>query len=130
MKVIQEIILKAIREVTIFAKEDEEEFLKTVYKLSDKKQKETLKNNKEKLKIATARNEELNILITKLYEDYALKKITEKHFDRLFKKYDEEQSDTENKMKIHKKEIDDYIQSKTDTGKFLRMIKKYTDFET
>lgn len=130
MKVIQEIILKVIREVTIFAKEDEEEFLKTVYKLSDRKQKEKLKDNKDKLKIATARNEELNILITKLYEDYALKKITEKHFERLFKKYDEEQSDTENKMKIYQKEIDDYSQSKADTGKFLRMIKKYTDFET
>jgi len=37
-----------------------------------------------------SRNEELNILITKLHEDYALKKITEKHFERLFKKYDEE----------------------------------------
>lgn len=32
-------------------------------------------------------------------------------------------------MKTYQKEIDDYSQSKTDTGKFLKMIKKYTYFE-
>ena len=42
-----------------------------------------------------SKNEELTTLITKLYEDHVLGKISVKHFDRLFNIYDTEQQDLE-----------------------------------
>lgn len=122
-------MLKAIKEVTIFAKKDKEKSLETVHKLSDDKRKEKIKEYTENLVDLKARNEELNILITQLYENYALKKINEKHFNRLFKMYDEEQSEKEEKIKEYETEIENYHKSKVDTNKFYKMIERYTDFK-
>lgn len=62
-------------------------------------------------------------------ENYALKKISEKHFERLYKKYYEEQAELESTIKNCREEIDNYNKNKIDTNNFLKMIKKYTDIE-
>ena len=41
-------------------------------------------------------------------ENYALKKISEKHFERLYKKYYEEQAELESTIKICREEIDNH----------------------
>lgn len=127
VKVIREIILKAIKEVTAFAKE--EEFLKTVHTLSDEKQKEKLM---EKRKIKYSRRKKLRIKYSNRQTLWrlCLKKITGKQFERLFKKYDEKQTDTESKIKTRQEEIYPRRKNKTDGGKFLKMLKKHTGFET
>lgn len=100
VKTVNEILLKSIKEITNFAKEDKQEFLKVMNKLSDEKREERYQVDKEKLEKLSSRNEELTILITKLYEDHALGKIPVKHFDRLFNIYDTEQQDLEKKYSI------------------------------
>src|SRR3712207_1327191 len=77
------------------AKEEKQEFLKVMNKLSDEKREEKYQEDKSKLEKLSSRNEELTILITKLYEDHALGKNPVKHFDRLFNTYDTEQQDLE-----------------------------------
>ena len=62
-------------------------------------------------------------------ENYALKKISEKHFERLYKKYYEEQAELESTIKNCREEIDNHNKNKIDTNNFLKMIKKYTDIE-
>jgi hypothetical protein len=100
VKTVNEIFLKSIKEITDFAKEDKQEFLKVMTKLSDEKREEKYQGYKEKLEKLSSRNEELTTLITKLYEDHALGKIPVKHFDRLFNIYDTEQQDLKNKYSI------------------------------
>lgn len=41
--------------------------------------------------------------VKKSMEDYALKKISEKHYERLYKKYYEEQAEVDRKLKSVKK---------------------------
>ena len=94
VKTVNEILLKSIKEITDFAKEDKQEFLKLMNKLSDEKREEKYQRDKEKLEKLSSRNEELTTLITKLYEDHAFGKIPAKHFDRLFNIYDTEQQVT------------------------------------
>ena len=69
-----EILLKSIKEISDFAKEDKQEFLKLMNKLSDEKREEKCQRDKEKLEKLSSRNEELTTLITKLYEDPHLEK--------------------------------------------------------
>ena len=66
VKTVNEILLKSIKEITDFAKEDKQEFLKLMNKLSDEKREEKYQRDKEKLEKLSSRNEELTILITKL----------------------------------------------------------------
>ncbi|QUQ77895.1 hypothetical protein JDBNIEOD_00922 [Streptococcus equi subsp. zooepidemicus] len=111
------------------AKEEKQEFLKVMNKLSDEKREEKYQEDKSKLEKLSSRNEELTILITKLYEDHALGKIPVKHFDRLFNTYGTEQQDLEKQIQYFEQEIESYHQRKVDTNKFLEMIEKYTDIE-
>ena len=129
VKTVNEILLKSIKEITDFAKEDKQEFLKLMNKLSDEKREEKYQRDKEKLEKLSSRNEELTTRITKLYEDHALGKIPVKHFDRLFNIYDTEQQDLEKQIQYFEDEIESYHQRKVDTDKFLKMIEKYTDIE-
>lgn len=111
------------------AKEEKQEFLKVMNKLSDEKREEKYQEDKTKLEKLSSRNAELTILITKLYEDHALGKNPVKHFDRLFNTYDTEQQDLEKQMQYFEQEIESYHQRKVDTNKFLKMIEKYTDIK-
>ena len=129
VKTVNEILLKSIKEITDFAKEEKQEFLKVMNKLSDEKREEKYQGDKEKLEKLSSRNEELTTFITKLYEDHALGKIPVKHFDRLFNIYDTEQQDLEKQIQYFEQEIESYHQRKVDTDKFLKMIEKYTDIE-
>ena len=129
VKTVNEILLKSIKEITDFAKEDKQEFLKLMNKLSDEKREEKYQRDKEKLEKLSSRKEELTTLITKLYEDHALGKIPAKHFDRLFNIYDTEQQDLEKQIQYFEDEIESYHQRKVDSDKFLKMIEKYTDIE-
>ena len=129
VKTVNEILLKSIKEITDFAKEEKQEFLKVMNKLSDEKREEKYQEDKEKLEKLSSRNAELTTLITKLYEDHALGKIPVKHFDRLFNTYDMEQQDLEKQIQYFEQEIESYHQRKVDTDKFLKMIEKYTDIE-
>ncbi|MDU5362703.1 MAG: DUF4368 domain-containing protein, partial [Finegoldia magna] len=129
VKTVNEILLKSIKEITDFAKEEKQEFLKVMNKLSDEKREEKYQEDKEKLEKLSSRNGELTTLITKLYEDHALGIIPVKHFDRLFNIYDTEQQDLEKQIQYFEQEIESYHQRKVDTDKFLKMIEKYTDIE-
>lgn len=129
VKTVNEILLKSIKEITDFAKEEKQEFLKVMNKLSDEKREEKYQDDKTKLEKLSSRNEELTTLITKLYEDHALGKIPAKHFDRLFNIYDTEQQELEKQIQYFEDEIESYHQRKVDTDKFLKMIEKYTDIE-
>ena len=129
VKTVNEILLKSIKEITNFAKEEKQEFLKVMNKLSDEKREEKYQEDTTRLEKLSSRNAELTTLITKLYEDHALGKIPVKHFDRLFNTYDTEQQDLEKQIQYFEQEIESYHQRKVDTEKFIKMIEKYTDIE-
>ena len=97
------------------AKEDRQEFLKVMNKLSDEKREEKYQEDKEKLEKLLSRNAELTTLITKLYKDHALWEIPVKYFDRLFNTYDTEQQDLEKQIQYFEQEIESYHQRKVDT---------------
>ena len=72
-----------------------EEFIRKVRSISQVRQQEAAKELKRKVAKAKKRIAELDMLIKKLYETYALGKLEEKRFEMLSAEYEKEQDELE-----------------------------------
>lgn len=75
------------------------------------------------------RAKELDTLIRKLYESFALEKISDKRFEMLLSEYESEQAELEVKIKDNEENLQIYENDSSNVRKFLDLAKKHTDFE-
>lgn len=128
VSVVEKLILEAIREVSAYALSNEKEFVKKVREASDVQQEATMKEYRRRLGKAKRRHEELDDLVKKLYESFAIGKIPEKHFDRLLSGYDNEQTALEAEIQELQTGLDRYGADSVRADRFLELVKRYTDF--
>ena len=126
---VESLIAVSIREVCGFALEHEEEFLNTVREMDDKESERIITDSRNEKRTAAKRIDELNDLIKKLYEGNATGKIPDRHFTRLLADYDSELSTLEARTE----ELDNIIaqgkENEIRTDKFMRLVKKYSEFD-
>lgn len=126
---VESLIAVSIREVCGFALEHEEEFLNTVREMDDKESERIITDSRNEKRTAAKRIDELNDLIKKLYEGNATGKIPDRHFTRLLADYDSELSTLETRTE----ELDNIIaqgkENEIRTDKFMRLVKKYSEFD-
>ena len=91
-KALRALILKTIQTVSRYALSNEMEFTRKVREASALQQAQEVKEAKARIRKAQKRCKELDVLIQKLYESYALNKITEKRFDDFLAAYEQEQA--------------------------------------
>ena len=80
-KALTELVLETIRTTASYAIQNKEEFIQKVRSISQVRQQEAAKELKRKVAKAKKRIAELDMLIKKLYETYALGKLEEKRFE-------------------------------------------------
>ena len=90
-KAVRELVLNTIRTVSAFAISNQEEFAEKVRAASQIKQKEAAKETKRRLSKDKKRIAELDNIIKKLYESFAIGHITDERFDTLLAEYEAEQ---------------------------------------
>jgi hypothetical protein len=122
-------ILTAIRSVAQFALSNEAEFTEKVRAAWDVRQDAEVKNSKKRIGKASRRYDEVDTLVKKLYETYALGKIPETHFDRMMAEYDVEQKALQLEIEELKTQIDSYAADSVRAEKFLETVHRYTVFE-
>jgi len=126
---VESLIAVSIREVCGFALEHEEEFLNTVREMDDKESERIITDSRNEKRTTAKRIDELNDLIKKLYEGNATGKIPDRHFTRLLADYDSELSTLEARTE----ELDNIIaqgkENEIRTDKFMRLVKKYSEFD-
>ncbi|MCD8341331.1 MAG: DUF4368 domain-containing protein [Clostridiales bacterium] len=122
------LILDAIRYASKFALADEDAFIQSVREASEIHQEEAAKELKRKLRRDEKRCKELDTLLKKLYESYALGKLPEKRYEALSAEYEQEQADLEEAIAAGQQKLDAYNEDTTKADKFLELAKKYTDF--
>ncbi|MDR3246557.1 MAG: recombinase family protein [Prevotellaceae bacterium] len=127
--VIEELILSTIKRVSAYVRENETEFVKRVREVSNLQQEESIKDSKKQLNKSKRRRDELDGLIKKLYESYALEKIPEKHFEKLIAEYDSEQTALDASITKLQTEIDTFDSDSVRADKFIELVKKYTEFD-
>ena len=89
--VLEEIVLETIQKVAEYISQFEPVFLYLFAKKHKLTKAKDLKNAKFKLEQSKARVDEIDRVLTKLYEDNALGKITDERFKRLSATYEKEQ---------------------------------------
>ena len=82
-KALNALILETIRTTASYAIQNKEEFIQKVRSISQVRQQEAAKELKRKVAKERKRSAELDVLIKKLYETYAMGKLEEKRFELL-----------------------------------------------
>ena len=128
VKAIDKLIISAIKRVSRYVLENEDEFVQKVREASAVQQEDTIKEYKSRITKLKRRNSELNDLVKNICESYANGKLPEKHFERILAEYDKEQSDIEIEIPELEKSIDIFNADSFRSDKFIELIKNYTDF--
>ena len=127
-KALTELVLETIRTTASYAIQNKEEFIRKVRSISQVRQQEAAKELKRKVAKAKKRIAELDMLIKKLYETYALGKLEEKRFEMLSAGYEKEQDELEQALASDQASLDQFNEDTDRADKFLALAKKYTDF--
>ncbi|MDO5396902.1 MAG: recombinase family protein [bacterium] len=127
-KVINTLILDAIRMISKYAIENKQEFMDKVRERAKIRQMDEAKELKRKISKSKKRCSELDTLIKKLYESYAVGKLSEKRFDALMTEYEKEQAELEETISLEESKLTEYNEDTVRVEQFMALVEKYTDF--
>ena len=114
------------RRLTKYAGLYEDDFLKEVIGHS-RQAEETERRLKEKeLKSLLARDDELDGLFERIYEDNVSGKLSDDRFAKMSRRYEEEQKELSEKIKKLRSEIEKQSSRATSTDMFVSIVRKYT----
>lgn len=128
-KALDEIVLEEIRSVTYYARANTAQFVSFIQQKSSAESRRELNAKTAELSKLEKRNGELNALFKRLYEDHVLGKITSEQFRMLSEGYNEEQRTIQEDIPRLRKAIEDLKASATNVGRFLDIVRKYTDIK-
>ena len=123
---LEQVVLGEIRRLTKYAGRYEDDFLKEVIGHS-RQAEETERRLKEKeLKSLLARDDELDGLFERIYEDNVSGKLSDDRFAKMSRRYEEEQKELSEKIKKLRSEIEKQSSRATSTDMFVSIVRKYT----
>ena len=123
---LEQVVLGEIRRLTKYAGLYEDDFLKEVIGHS-RQAEETDRRLKEKeLKSLLARDDELDGLFERIYEDNVSGKLSDDRFAKMSRRYEEEQKELSEKIKKLRSEIEKQSSRATSTDMFVSIVRKYT----
>jgi len=127
-KALRTLILETIKAASAFAISNEAEFIQKVRAASEVRQAQAAKDLKRRLSKDKRRFEELDTIIKKLYESYAVGRIGEERFDTLLGGYEQEQAMLRQSITENESALGAFEQDTANVEHFLDLAKKYTSF--
>ena len=123
---LEEVVLGEIRRLTKFASLYEDEFVKAVIGHSQQAEQTDRKLKEKELKTLLARDEELDGLFERIYEDNVSGKLSDDRFAKMSRRYEDEQKELSEKIKKLRSEIEKQSSRSMTTGMFIGLVRKYT----
>ena len=123
---LEQVVLGEIRRLTKFASQFEDEFVKAVIGHSQQAEATDRKLKEKELKALQARDEELDGLFERIYEDNVSGKLSDDRFARMSRRYEEEQKELAEKIKALRAAIDKQNSQSMTTDMFISLVRKYT----
>lgn len=123
---LEQVVLGEIRRLTKFASQFEDEFVKAVIGHSQQAEATDRKLKEKELKALQARDEELDGLFERIYEDNVSGKLSDDRFARMSRRYEEEQKELAEKIKALRAEIDKQNSQSMTMDMFISLVRKYT----
>ena len=127
-KALRMLVLETIRAAATQAVKDEAAFIRKVREASDIRQAEAAKGIRRQLNKDRKRYSELDGIIKKLYESYAIGRISEERFEALLADYEQEQKALKQSVAEAEAGLSAFEQDTARVEQFLTLAKKYTDF--
>ena len=127
-KALRTLILDTIRTVSTFAISNQAAFIEKVHSASQLRQSEAAKDAKRRLNKDKKRIAELDTIIKKLYESFAVGRITDERFDSLLADYEAEQKALQTSVTEAEEKLSAFAEDTARVEQFLELARKYTDF--
>ena len=123
---LEEVVLGEIRRLTKFASLYEDEFVKAVIGHSQQAEQTDRKLKEKELQTLLARDEELDGLFERIYEDNVSGKLSDDRFAKMSRRYEDEQKELAEKIKKLRSEIEKQSSRFMTTDMFIGLVRKYT----
>ena len=123
---LEEVVLGEVRRLTKFASLYEDEFVKAVIGHSQQAEQTDRKLKEKELKTLLARDEELDGLFERIYEDNVSGKLSNDRFAKMSRRYEDEQKELSEKIKKLRSEIEKQSSRSMTTDMFIGLVRKYT----
>ena len=123
---LEEVVLGEIRRLTKFVSLYEDEFVKAVIGHSQQAEQTDRKLKEKELKTLLARDEELDGLFERIYEDNVSGKLSDDRFAKMSQRYEDEQKELSEKIKKLRSEIEKQSSRSMTTDMFIGLVRKYT----
>ncbi len=127
--VLDEIVLEEIRRATYEARANTDEFVAFINKKSSSENRKELNAKTAELTKLTKRNNELNTLFKRLYEDNVLGKINDEQFRMLSETYNDEQKDISERLPVLEQEIAHLKDTANNVDRFITLAKHFVFIE-
>ena len=123
---LEQVVLGEIRRLTKYAGLYEDDFLKEVIGHSRQAEEAERRLKEKELKSLLARDDELDGLFERIYEDNVSGKLSDDRFAKMSRRYEEEQKELSEKIKKLRSEIEKQNSRATSTDMFVSIVRKYT----
>ena len=123
---LEEVVLGEIRRLTKFASLYEDEFVKAVIGHSQQAEQTDRKLKEKELRTLLARDEELDGLFERIYEDNVSGKLSDDRFAKMSRRYEDEQKELAEKIKKLRSEIEKQSSRSMTTDMFIGLVRRYT----
>lgn len=123
---LEQVVLGEIKRLTKYAVHYEDHFLEAVMGSSQKSAEAEHKRKQKELAAAQARDNELDSLFERIYEDNLAGKLSDERFAKMSQRYEAEQAELAEKIKLLHHEIDKLSSNSVSTDLFLSTVRKYT----
>ena len=123
---LEEVVLGEIRRLTKFASLYEDEFVKAVIGHSQQAEQTDRKLKEKEIRTLLARDEELDGLFERIYEDNVSGKLSDDRFAKMSRRYEDEQKELAEKIKKLRSEIEKQSSRSMTTDMFIGLVRKYT----
>ncbi len=127
--VVEELLLDGIQQVTAFAREHEDDFVKIITKKTRLEVERAQRDRKKELEQIIARNIKLDDIIQRLYEDNIEGKISDERFAKMSTTYENEQTHIKRRVFELKSAVTTEKESSLNVEHFLSLVRKYTEIQ-
>ena len=127
--VLHEIVLRNLREALSYVSEHEAEFIQDAAESDMRDRDAEFVRKRETLAKADTRIAELDRIISRLYEDNVIGKLSDERFIKMSHDYELEQSNLKSMADVLRKDLKQQEQQKTNVKAFIAAVKKYTDLQ-
>lgn len=124
------LVFQHIKNVLTYIQQFEHTFVKKEIEKANEKHYDQVRKAKKDIVSLQTRNDNLDTLFKRLYEDMVSGRISTERFDLLSADYEQEQKQIKEEIASLQNLIDEGEQERYDLNQFLKNVRKYTDPET